>query len=65
MIYIPRIKTDRTVNPREEKPVRLASLPFDIPPATHDETAPRSMPVKAKALPTHEKHWLGWIAMTK
>jgi len=40
MIYIPRTKTDRMVNPREEKPVRLASMPFDIPPATHDETAP-------------------------
>lgn len=46
MIYTPRIKTDAMINPPSPQRITLPAAPFDIPPATHDETAPRSLPVR-------------------
>jgi hypothetical protein len=46
MIYTPRTTSDAMVKTPTQKPVRLAPMPFDVPPATRDETAPTLPMVK-------------------
>jgi len=44
----PRTKTDAMIAPPVPGKITLPAAPFDIPPATHDETAPRCLPVRGK-----------------
>jgi hypothetical protein len=46
--YTPRPTTGTTVNPPTVKSVSLAPFPLEIPPATSDETAPRSLIIKGE-----------------
>jgi hypothetical protein len=46
--YTPRTTSDATIVPPKPKAIRLAPMPFDVPPATSDETAPRSLIIKGE-----------------
>jgi hypothetical protein len=53
--YTPRTTSDATIVPPKPKTIRLAPMPFDVPPATRDETAPTMPMVKGDMTPERKE----------
>ena len=61
MQYTPRTKSDAMIVPPVAKPISLPQMPFEIPAATHDETAPRVQMTRGNLTP-EMKRWLRSVA---
>ena len=57
MTYTPRTTSDAMIAPPVAKAVTLPALPFAIPPATIDETAPRAAMIRGE-MTQERKDWL-------